>query len=68
MEKNITGLECLHADLLTLESIVYSYEDELTYMSLEQLQSIDPVKQMILLTSKVGNKEQLEYKKKKRFS
>uniref|UniRef100_A0A8D8YSB5 Neuroblastoma-amplified sequence n=2 Tax=Cacopsylla melanoneura TaxID=428564 RepID=A0A8D8YSB5_9HEMI len=52
MNKNISGLEPLQADLLTLESIVYSYEDELSYMSLEQLQKIEPAKQMILLTSK----------------
>ncbi|KAL1463259.1 hypothetical protein WDU94_015026 [Cyamophila willieti] len=52
MNKNIVGLEPLQADLLTLESIVYSYEDELSFMSLEQLQRIEPAKQMILLTSK----------------
>lgn len=53
LDKNIGGLDALHCDLLTLESIVFSYEDELSYMTLEQLQNIEPAKRMILLTSKV---------------
>ncbi|XP_026687417.1 neuroblastoma-amplified sequence-like [Diaphorina citri] len=52
LDKNIGGLDALHCDLLTLESIVFSYEDELSYMTLEQLQNIEPAKRMILLTSK----------------